>query len=281
MLKPPFEELDLQRLPSDQTLQSGDAHLILLQELSGLHILVEGARLVLGDPDPDQVARKVVAQGKSAQRLSREIRLNDLPLEGHAVRPMPSHDFHPPEAQRSGSILSLKTVHSQGRTPLGVRIFYPEEHAVQEQIAFYSRVRHLIFSEGSAVHTLQLMGRLGADISILVRRPWRWHAFASLWPRVRSLRYLRAVEALICGLGPSRRVQHHRGISVLDEAKLLRAFRRIGLDLLPLWDAAEYRASRDRDIRSWIGRRKRGLNAVDEREHIDLQLRSLRIDVRY
>ena len=163
----------------------------------------------------------------------------------------------------------------------GVHVFYPEEHSVQEQIAFYSRVRHLIFSEGSAVHTLQLMGRLGADISILVRRPWRWHAFASLWPRARSLRYLRAVEALIRGVGPSRRVQHHRGISVLDEAKLLRAFRRVGLDLAPRWDAAEYRASRDRDIRSWIERRKRGLHAVDEQEHIDLQLRSLRIDVRY
>ena len=80
--------------------------------------LVESACLVLGDPDPDQVARKVLTQGEAAQCLAREIRLHHLPLERAIVCSIPGHDFHPPEAQHGESILTTSAVRSQKRTSL-------------------------------------------------------------------------------------------------------------------------------------------------------------------
>ncbi|MFD0934367.1 glycosyltransferase 61 family protein [Methylobacterium trifolii] len=164
---------------------------------------------------------------------------------------------------------------------LGVLIIHPEKQTVGAQLALYCRVRRLIFSEGSAVHTLQLIGRIDVDVAVLVRRPRRYLAFASLRPRVRALTYLRAVAGLIRGLGASRRTQRHRGVSVLDEAGLLREFQRIGLDLAPHWDTRTYRARRDDDIRAWIALRKSLPQRYDEAEFVDLQLAALAIPVTY
>lgn len=163
----------------------------------------------------------------------------------------------------------------------GARIFHPQEHPISEQIDVYCRARKLIFSEGSAVHTLQLVGRIGNEVAVLSRRPWRRMAAASIRPRVASLTYLHAVDGLVRGLGPSRRSQRHRGISVLDERKLLREFARIGIDLAPRWDRAAYLGRRDRDLRAWIDRRKGQSPACGEDEFVDIQLASLGVDVRY
>ena len=163
----------------------------------------------------------------------------------------------------------------------GVQVIHPQALAVTEQIALYRRARKLIFSEGSAVHTLQLVGRIGADVAVLVRRPRRWLARASLRPRARSLTYLSAVDDLVRGLGRSARAQRHRGISILNEDRLLREFARIGIDLAPLWDCADYRARRDADIRSWIAYRRTEPRPDDEPRYVDARLASLGIPVRY
>lgn len=163
----------------------------------------------------------------------------------------------------------------------GVHVVHPQTLTVPEQIALYRRAKRLIFSEGSAVHTLQLVGRLGADVAVLVRRPRRWLARASLRPRTKSLTYLQAVEGLVHGLGRSRRVQRHRGISILSEDRLLRAFRRIGIDLAPHWSGDAYRARRDADIRSWIAHRQEEPRPHDEARYVDARLASLGIPVRY
>ncbi|GEP12445.1 glycosyltransferase 61 family protein [Methylobacterium gnaphalii] len=164
---------------------------------------------------------------------------------------------------------------------LGVEIYFPEDHSVEAQVAYYAQVRRLIFSEGSPVHTLQLVGRLGADIAVLVRRPRQWHAFASLKPRARSLTYLRATEALVRGLGASRRSERHRGITIMNEAKLLREFARIGLDLSTHWDSPAYTARRDADIRGWIVDRRSQKSSFDEGKFIETQLAALGIDIFY
>ena len=66
---------------------------------------------MLDDPDPDQVAGKGVTQGEAAQRHAREISLHDVPLERDTVGSIPSHGFHPPDAQRGGSIIRTDAVH--------------------------------------------------------------------------------------------------------------------------------------------------------------------------
>jgi hypothetical protein len=64
------------------------------------------AGLVLLDPDPDQVAREVVAFGQTMQRLATEVLLNDLTLELDAVGSVLCHGFHPSKARLAGQFLS-------------------------------------------------------------------------------------------------------------------------------------------------------------------------------
>jgi hypothetical protein len=59
--------------------------LILLEQIGGLDVLVEGARLILLNPDADQIAANIVALREPVQRLAGEKLLGDLTLEFDAV----------------------------------------------------------------------------------------------------------------------------------------------------------------------------------------------------
>jgi hypothetical protein len=50
-------------LLADQPLERGDARLVRLQQVGGLRVVVELPGLALADPDPNQVAREIVAFG--------------------------------------------------------------------------------------------------------------------------------------------------------------------------------------------------------------------------
>ena len=67
--KPPLRQLDLHRLAADETPQSRDLRLVLLEQIGRMRLIVVCADLELLDPDADQVAREVVALAKTAQRL--------------------------------------------------------------------------------------------------------------------------------------------------------------------------------------------------------------------
>jgi len=72
---------------------------------------------------------------------------------------------------------------------LGAKIFHPELHSLEAQLAAYLSHASVVFSEGSALHGLQLLGSVPADVAVLVRRPGRFGE-VFLTPRVRSLRYV-------------------------------------------------------------------------------------------
>jgi hypothetical protein len=58
-------------------------------------IIVECPGLKLLDPDPDQVARDVVASGERVKRFARNEFLGDLSFEFDAMGTVPGHGFHP------------------------------------------------------------------------------------------------------------------------------------------------------------------------------------------
>jgi hypothetical protein len=71
----------------------------------------------------------------------------------------------------------------------GALIYHPEEHSVEHQLETYLSHKRLVFSEGSALHTLQLLGRVPAQVVVLQRRAYQMgRAFSK--PRVHSLEYL-------------------------------------------------------------------------------------------
>lgn len=134
----------------------------------------------------------------------------------------------------------------------GATVVYPELLPVADQIAYYRRARHIVFSEGSAVHALQLLGRLQSGVSILVRRPGRRLARASLRPRVAALDYWDSAKGLIHGLSARGRPQWDRALALFGEDDLRARFRGVGLDLGAHWNEATYRDWLRADVARWI-----------------------------
>jgi len=157
----------------------------------------------------------------------------------------------------------------------GVTVFQPESVDLYAQFRLYRRARRLIFSEGSALHALQLLGRLDAEIVILARRPWARMTAVSLRPRVRSVRSIRAARGFAYGLLPSGDRQHPAGISVLDERRCIAGLRVLGIDIARSWDPKIYTERRDGDIAAWIGHRLAFATHPRERRTIERHLRRL------
>jgi hypothetical protein len=135
----------------------------------------------------------------------------------------------------------------------GARVMRPESLPLVEQIRQYQAARHLVFADGSAVHGLQLTGRLRADVTVLIRRPGMRIARPSLLNRAPALDYVEAATGLVHGLQPDGRPARPSGISILDETAVFETFRRLGLDLASTWDAKRYGSLRNEDVLRWAG----------------------------
>jgi hypothetical protein len=64
-------------LLADRALERGDPSLVLVQRVGGTDRLVEGARFVLLQPDPDQVAADVVRPGEAVEQGTGVVLLDD------------------------------------------------------------------------------------------------------------------------------------------------------------------------------------------------------------
>jgi hypothetical protein len=137
----------------------------------------------------------------------------------------------------------------------GALVFHPQTVDLAAQLRLYRQAPRLIFSEGSALHALQLLGHLDAEIIVLTRRPGNRLAAASLRPRVRSLRYLNAVRGVVHGLNRLGEQSPAKGISVIDDERLIGGLRSAGLEIARFWDRGVYAAQRDADIALWIADR--------------------------
>ena len=67
----------------------------------------------------------------------------------------------------------------------GVRVLRPERLPLPEQLRMYRDAAQVVYAEGSALHSLQLLGRVDADVAVLERRPGTRLAQDNLRPRVR------------------------------------------------------------------------------------------------
>ena len=157
----------------------------------------------------------------------------------------------------------------------GITVFHPETADLRTQLRVYQRARALIFSEGSALHALQLLGHVAADVTVLARRPGERIAASSLRPRVRSLRYIPAARGVVYGVGRTGRPQQPAGISVIDENACLTGLRRLGIDLGRIWEPRRHAESRDNEIAAWIAYRLATATHPGERAMIESRLHAL------
>lgn len=134
----------------------------------------------------------------------------------------------------------------------GFDIFRPELFSLEEQMMRYRKADHLLFSEGSAIHGLQLLGSIPAKVTVICRRQGYRIARRAIQARARSLDYIDCVDGLVYGARPSGGPQRSSGMSVLNVQRCLAAFADAGIDIEPFWNRQAYIARRDQDIVNWI-----------------------------
>ena len=135
---------------------------------------------------------------------------------------------------------------------LGVEIFYPENHPISEQLAVYAGAEHLIISQGSAIHGLQLLGRGMKSISILNRTPNSILGVANIRPRCENLQYINAIQHFFVYTGRKDVPIPNLGKMVFDLDILFSTFKHMGLDLASVWNMADYKRSVDESLHQWV-----------------------------
>jgi glycosyl transferase family 61 len=156
----------------------------------------------------------------------------------------------------------------------GAFVFRPETADLHAQLRLYRQARVLVFSEGSALHALQLLGHLGADLVVLVRRPGVRMAANSLRPRTRSLRYIEP-RGLVHGVSRSGHPMRRGGITVLDETRLTSGLEAAGIDIRAHWNTKAYGERRDADIAAWLDGREGPERHPDDLVSVERGLRRL------
>ena len=134
----------------------------------------------------------------------------------------------------------------------GIKVIRPETMPLEEQLAEYEASEQLIFTEGSALHSLQLLGRAIDHIHVLVRRPGCRIAENLLNVRAKSLSYIEVAQGVVCALYPNGDPQHGTGIPIYNEDAIINYLRSIDQALSDRWNQSLYLELRDNDILAWL-----------------------------
>ena len=137
-------------------------------------------------------------------------------------------------------------------TKAGVKTTRPESLSLPAQMHAYHSAEHLVLSEGSALHGLQLTGRLRGSVAVLERRNGQRLAKRNLERRTDALRYVKASRGIVHGVLPSGEPGISIGISVLSAEAAISTFRSVGIDIATGWDARRFAAAIEADITEWL-----------------------------
>lgn len=102
----------------------------------------------------------------------------------------------------------------------GYQILHPETMSLHEQLEIYNAAHDLVFQEGSALHGLQLLGRIKANVTVLTRRPGFHMLQNNLQQRVSNLRYIQVGEGFLHGLKPNGQPADANGLLIPDQKGL-------------------------------------------------------------
>ena len=135
----------------------------------------------------------------------------------------------------------------------GIKIVHPELLSLKQQLSYYYKAGTLIFSEGSALHGLQLLGRIKANVIIINRRPRSNLGLVDFLPdRVNSLNYIDAVKDLITSYKITGMPALAFGISIINHELLLDELKNYGVNLYKNFNYATYMKAVKKDISDWV-----------------------------
>jgi len=145
----------------------------------------------------------------------------------------------------------------------GVAVLDPARATLRAQLSAYAGARRIIFSEGSAQHGRQLLGRFDQDIVILNRRPGQRIGQEALVPRCATLRYVEASAHMATPTALWGEKATNDALCFYDVAALHATFAEMGVALGALWDDAAYGQAVRSDAAIWVRQMSGGGRGYD------------------
>jgi len=134
----------------------------------------------------------------------------------------------------------------------GVSVIHPEEMTFVDQLRAYAEHETLIFSEGSALHGFQQLGRHGGEGVVLKRRPAVDAGHVVCPPRFRRFEFVEATRTRAVELKKGCIRNHAGGLSFLDVPVLFQGMRSFGIDLEPHWNQERFERVSSRQVLRWL-----------------------------
>lgn len=154
----------------------------------------------------------------------------------------------------------------------GVTVLRPEAAPLREQLDRYASARKIIFSEGSAMHGRQLLGRIGQDVDVLVRRKGKHVGRVLLEDRVHALDHVDTLAGnLPFSVDANGRPAMYHAFPLVDQQALVEAFTRHGVDLSGSWSESAFEESQQEDLENWanwISQPSRAGSTLDARARL-------------
>lgn len=151
--------------------------------------------------------------------------------------------------QKTGLIAGEKYLESYLEKE-GVTVIRPETLSLEEQLHLYKSRKNIIFSEGSAIHSLQLLGSLDCNIIVLNRREGERIAYYPLKHRGAQVKYVE-VGSNIYGLNMSGGEAPELGVCVPKINNMIRFIKSLGLNYHNFCEKT-FNATVQQDIEKWI-----------------------------
>lgn len=133
----------------------------------------------------------------------------------------------------------------------GALVIRPEQLLLHEQMRTYMGSTHLVFSEGSALHLLQLAGRQFGDVTVLGRRP-KDNFISFVAPRTTRYRHAATCAHLVHGLRPDGPPSYADGITIPDVPEMFDAFGHAGADIRSHFDFRAFARVMTDDLMNWL-----------------------------
>ena len=141
----------------------------------------------------------------------------------------------------------------------GANVIHPERMPVEEQLHAYAYHDTLVFSEGSAVHGLQLLGRNLGRVVVLRRRHDLCFGEFIITPRAEDYTLLETSRVFITGLEPDGEPNKFEGFTILNVDAMLSGLSSFGINLSPYWRWEDFHEAEAVDLKQWIWSRGRFL----------------------
>jgi len=137
----------------------------------------------------------------------------------------------------------------------GIKIIHPQELSLKDQLSTYCSADLLIFSEGSALHGLQLLGTVKSKVVIINRRQnFKMGMKDFLHGRCNSVHYIDSVSDQLAIITDYGKEHLTSSLALINYDSLLVELKNQGVNLWRNFKLSDFHSSVEKDIHKWLKR---------------------------